>query len=165
MSHLHTVNGNIFTKEQYRFKVRLLQGEAMRISESLVGSRCGAVEQRAHTALGDRANPGTIFPKFSCLCKVCTFITPPRAQLLSPGWHQLFVLDGPTPDRLQYTSRIRYWLVTSPPHYWTSVQRDDCRHKVISTVIRGPTTSRLASWSDPLPTCHSRRGAHSSPTS
>ena len=40
----------------------------------------------------------TIFPEFSCNGNTCTVTAPPNAFVSPPGWHQLWVLDGPTPS-------------------------------------------------------------------
>ncbi|GJE95258.1 DUF1929 domain-containing protein [Phanerochaete sordida] len=45
-------------------------------------------------AMGGR----TIFPAFSCNGNTCTVTAPPNAKVSPPGWHQLFILDGPTPS-------------------------------------------------------------------
>jgi hypothetical protein len=73
---------------RYRINVRLFQGQTMRIS--LVA----AVSSTHGNTMGGR----TIFPAFSCLGSVCTVTAPPNARVSPPGWHQLFVLDGPTPS-------------------------------------------------------------------
>ncbi|KAF8487286.1 immunoglobulin E-set [Russula ochroleuca] len=73
---------------RYRINVRLFQGQTMRIS--LV-----AAVSSTH---GNTMCGRTIFPAFSCLGSVCTVAAPPNARVSPPGWHQLFVLDGPTPS-------------------------------------------------------------------
>src|ERR1700722_12150543 len=47
---------------------------------------------------GNTMGGRTIFPSFSCLLLVCTITAPPNANVSPPGWHQLFVLVGPTPS-------------------------------------------------------------------
>ena len=74
--------------KQYRIIVRLFQGQTMRVS--LVA----AVSSTHGNTMGGR----TIFPAFLCRGSVCTVTAPPNAQVSPPGWHQLFVLDGPTPS-------------------------------------------------------------------
>ncbi|KAF8500811.1 copper radical oxidase [Russula emetica] len=74
--------------EQYQINVQLFQGQTMRVS--LVA----AVSSTHGNVMGSR----TIFPAFSCEGTVCTVTAPPNAQVSPPGWHQLFVLDGPTPS-------------------------------------------------------------------
>lgn len=73
---------------QYRITVRLFQGQNMRVS--LVA----AVSSTHGNTMGGRI----IFPAFSCHGHDCTVTAPPNAQVSPPGWHQLFVLDGPTPS-------------------------------------------------------------------
>ena len=73
---------------QYQITVKLFQGQTMRVS--LV-----AASSSTHgNVMGGR----TIFPAFSCKGDVCTVTAPPNAQVSPPGWHQLFILDGPTPS-------------------------------------------------------------------
>jgi len=73
---------------QYQITVQSFQGQALRVS--LVG----AVSSTHGNTMGGRV----IFPVFSCVGPVCTVTAPPNAQVSPPGWHQLFVLDGPTPS-------------------------------------------------------------------
>jgi hypothetical protein len=73
---------------QYLINAQLSQGQAMRVS--LVA----AVSSTHGNTMGGR----TIFPEFLCLGNVCNVTAPPNAQVSPPGWHQLFVLDGPTPS-------------------------------------------------------------------
>ena len=73
---------------QFQINVHLFQGQTMRVS--LVA----AVSSTHGNVMGSR----TIFPAFSCKGTVCTVTAPPNAQISPPGWHQLFVLDGPTPS-------------------------------------------------------------------
>ena len=73
---------------QYQITVQSFQGQALRVS--LVG----AVSSTHGNTMGGRV----IFPDFSCVGNVCTVTAPPNAQVSPPGWHQLFVLDGPTPS-------------------------------------------------------------------
>jgi hypothetical protein len=73
---------------QFQITVQLFQGQTMRVS--LVA----AVSSTHGNVMGVR----TIFPAFSCQGNVCTVTAPPNAQVSPPGWHQLFVLDGPTPS-------------------------------------------------------------------
>jgi galactose oxidase-like protein len=74
---------------QYQITVRLFQGQNMRVS--LVA----AVSSTHGNTMGGR----TILPDFSCEGHVCNVTAPPNPQISPPGWHQLFVLDGPTPSR------------------------------------------------------------------
>jgi len=73
---------------QYQINVQLFQGQALRVS--LVA----AVSSTHGNAMGARL----IFPAFTCQGNVCTVTAPPNAQVSPPGWHQLFILDGPTPS-------------------------------------------------------------------
>ncbi|KAK7017651.1 galactose oxidase [Favolaschia claudopus] len=47
---------------------------------------------------GNTMGSRTIFPAFSCFRNTCTITAPPNAFISPPGWHQLFILDGPTPS-------------------------------------------------------------------
>jgi hypothetical protein len=73
---------------QYQINVQLFQGQAMRVS--LVA----AVSSTHGNVMGARL----IFPAFTCQGNVCTVTAPPNANVSPPGWHQLFILDGPTPS-------------------------------------------------------------------
>jgi hypothetical protein len=75
---------------QYQITVQLFQGTVGGMRVSLVG----AVSSTHGNAMGGR----TIFPSFSCNGNTCTVTAPPNAGVSPPGWHQLFVLDGPTPS-------------------------------------------------------------------
>ncbi|KAF7333204.1 hypothetical protein MVEN_02386300 [Mycena venus] len=70
--------------------VTLHQGTTSTMKVSLVA----AVSSTHGNAMGAR----TIFPAFSCLRTTCTITAPPNAFVSPPGWHQLFILDGPTPS-------------------------------------------------------------------
>jgi hypothetical protein len=73
---------------QYQITVQSFQCQTMRVS------LLAAVSSTHGNVMGVR----TIFPDFSCQGNVCTVTAPPNAQVSPPGWHQLFVLDGPTPS-------------------------------------------------------------------
>lgn len=47
---------------------------------------------------GNTMGARTIFPAFKCNGATCTIIAPPNAGVSPPGWHMLFILDGPTPS-------------------------------------------------------------------
>ncbi|KAF8169415.1 copper radical oxidase [Mycena galopus ATCC 62051] len=70
--------------------VTLHQGTTATMKVSLVA----AVSSTHGNAMGAR----TIFPAFSCSGTTCTITAPPNAFVSPPGWHQLFILDGPTPS-------------------------------------------------------------------
>jgi hypothetical protein len=75
---------------QYQINVRLFQGATSGMRVSLVA----AVSSTHANTMGGR----TIFPAFSCSGNTCTVTAPPNARVSPPGWHQLFILDGPTPS-------------------------------------------------------------------
>ncbi|KAJ7202648.1 glyoxal oxidase N-terminus-domain-containing protein [Mycena pura] len=70
--------------------VTLHQGTTSTMKVSLVA----AVSSTHGNTMGAR----TIFPTFSCASTTCTITAPPNAFVSPPGWHQLFILDGPTPS-------------------------------------------------------------------
>jgi len=72
--------------------VHLFQGSGMRVS--LV-----AATSSTH---GNTMGARTIFPAFTCAGTTCTITAPPNSGVSPPGWHQLFVLDGPTPSHSQW---------------------------------------------------------------
>jgi hypothetical protein len=73
---------------QYQITVNLPRGQPMRVS------LIGAVSSTHGNSMGNRV----IFPAFSCNGNTCTVTAPPNSHISPPGWHQLFVLDGPTPS-------------------------------------------------------------------
>jgi len=75
---------------QYQIVVQLFQGTTSTMKVSLVG----ATSSTHGNAMGGR----TLFPTFSCAGNTCTVTAPPNARVSPPGWHQLFILDGPTPS-------------------------------------------------------------------
>ncbi|KAH9987623.1 copper radical oxidase [Russula compacta] len=75
---------------QFQINVQLFQGQTSGMRVSLVA----AVSSTHGNTMGGRI----IFPAFSCAGDTCTVTAPPNAQVSPPGWHQLFILDGPTPS-------------------------------------------------------------------
>ncbi|KAI0287168.1 copper radical oxidase [Russula brevipes] len=75
---------------QFQINVQLFQGATSGMRVSLVA----AVSSTHGNTMGGR----TIFPAFTCSGNTCTVTAPPNAQVSPPGWHQLFILDGPTPS-------------------------------------------------------------------
>jgi len=73
---------------QFQINIQTFQGQTLRVS--LVA----AVSSTHGNTMGGR----TIFPAFTCNGNVCTVTAPPNARVSPPGWHQLFILDGPTPS-------------------------------------------------------------------
>ena len=76
--------------ETITLNVRQYQGTAGDIKVSMMGA-----DSSTH---GNSMGQRTIFPAVSCSGNTCTVTTPPNAHVSPPGWHQLFVLDGPTPS-------------------------------------------------------------------
>ncbi|CAK5270562.1 unnamed protein product [Mycena citricolor] len=74
----------------HKITVTLHQGTTANMRISLVA----AISSTHGNTMGSR----TIFPAFKCAGNVCTITAPPNAFISPPGWHQLFVLDGPTPS-------------------------------------------------------------------
>lgn len=70
--------------------LKLFQGTTANVRISLIA----ATSSTHGNAMGAR----TIFPAFTCGGTSCTITAPPNAGVSPPGWHQLFVLDGPTPS-------------------------------------------------------------------
>ncbi|KAI0086860.1 copper radical oxidase [Irpex rosettiformis] len=79
---------------QYTIDVNLFHGTTSTMRVSLIA----ATSSTHGNAMGAR----TIFPEFKCAGtgaqSTCTITAPPNANVSPPGWHQLFVLDGPTPS-------------------------------------------------------------------
>jgi len=80
--------------EAITLTVTLFQGTAAGVKVSLMAS-----DSSTH---GNSMGQRTIFPAVSCTGTTCIVTTPPNANVSPPGWHQLFVLDGPTPSRSQW---------------------------------------------------------------
>jgi hypothetical protein len=72
--------------------VKLFQNSGLRVS--LV-----AATSSTH---GNTMGARTIFPAFTCAGATCTITAPPNNGVAPPGWHQLFILDGPTPSHSQW---------------------------------------------------------------
>ena len=75
---------------EHEIDVQLFQGATSGMRVSLVA----ATSSTHGNTMGGR----TIFPAFSCSGNTCTVTAPPNANVSPPGWHQLFILDGPTPS-------------------------------------------------------------------
>ncbi|KAJ6589404.1 copper radical oxidase [Mycena capillaripes] len=75
---------------QHTITVTLHQGTTSTMKVSLIA----ATSSTHGNTMGSR----TIFPAFSCVRNTCTITAPPNAAVSPPGWHQLFILDGPTPS-------------------------------------------------------------------
>ncbi|KAJ7186433.1 copper radical oxidase [Mycena filopes] len=75
---------------EHSIDVTLYQGTTSTMKVSLIA----ATSSTHGNTMGSR----TIFPAFSCVENTCTITAPPNAFVSPPGWHQLFILDGPTPS-------------------------------------------------------------------
>ncbi|KAJ7482564.1 hypothetical protein FB451DRAFT_1084926 [Mycena latifolia] len=75
---------------KHSISVTLHQGTTSTMKISLIA----ATSSTHGNAMGSR----TLFPAFSCVRNTCTITAPPNAFVSPPGWHQLFILDGPTPS-------------------------------------------------------------------
>lgn len=75
---------------KHTINVTLRQGTTSTMQVSLIA----ATSSTHGNTMGSR----TLFPEFSCARNTCTITAPPNAFVSPPGWHQLFVLDGPTPS-------------------------------------------------------------------
>ncbi|TFK51378.1 copper radical oxidase [Heliocybe sulcata] len=79
---------------QYQITVKLYQADTSTMRVSLL-----AASSSTH---GNMFGGRTIFPEFSCSGNVCTITAPPNAFVSPPSWHQVFILDGPTPSHSQW---------------------------------------------------------------
>ncbi|KAJ6532912.1 galactose oxidase [Mycena vulgaris] len=75
---------------KHKIEVTLHHGTPSRMKVSLIA----ATSSTHGNSMGSR----TLFPAFSCIRNTCTITAPPNAFVSPPGWHQLFILDGPTPS-------------------------------------------------------------------
>ncbi|KAI0925387.1 hypothetical protein AcV7_005644 [Taiwanofungus camphoratus] len=80
----------------YTISVTLYEGTTDTMRVSMI-----AATSSTH---GNNMGSRTLFPDFSCNGNTCTVTAPPNAYVSPPGWHQLFILDGPTPS---YSNWIR----------------------------------------------------------
>ncbi len=76
--------------EAITLNVKQYQGTASDIKVSMMGA-----DSSTH---GNSMGQRTIFPTVSCLGTTCNVTTPPNVHVRQPGWHQPFVLEGPTPS-------------------------------------------------------------------
>ncbi|KAJ6514787.1 glyoxal oxidase N-terminus-domain-containing protein [Mycena vulgaris] len=74
----------------HKIEVTLHHGTPSTMKVSLIA----ATSSTHGNSMGSR----TLFPPFSCIRNTCTITAPPNAFVSPPGWHQLFILDGPTPS-------------------------------------------------------------------
>lgn len=70
--------------------IRLFQGSISGVRVSLIA----ATSSTHGNTMGGR----TIFPAVTCSGTSCT-VTAPTLAVTPPGWHMLFLLDGPTPSK------------------------------------------------------------------
>ncbi|KAF7796994.1 hypothetical protein EIP86_008184 [Pleurotus ostreatoroseus] len=75
---------------KYDISVNLFHGNTSTMRVSMIA----ATSSTHGNAMGAR----TLFPEFTCDGDVCTIIAPPNNFIAPPAWHQLFILDGPTPS-------------------------------------------------------------------
>ena len=80
--------------QTYHINVNLFQGSTADMRVSLV-----AATSSTH---GNLMGTRIIFPKVTCNGNDCTIEAPPNVNVSPPGWHMLFVLDGPTPSHSQW---------------------------------------------------------------
>ncbi|KAG6836636.1 hypothetical protein H0H93_005663 [Arthromyces matolae] len=74
--------------------VKLYQGTTANLRISLLSA--------SSSTHGNSMGARTIFPAFSCSGTTCTITAPPNAGISPPAWHQLFILDGPTPSHSKW---------------------------------------------------------------
>lgn len=73
------------------FNVQLFQGATSALRVSLLAA--------ASSTHGNLMGARTIFPAVSCNGNTCTVTAPPNSSISPPGWHMMFILDGPTPSK------------------------------------------------------------------
>ncbi|KAG6890187.1 hypothetical protein C0995_010892 [Termitomyces sp. Mi166 len=74
--------------------VKLYQGTTSNLRISLLSA--------SSSTHGNSMGARTIFPAFTCSGTTCTITAPPNAGVSPPAWHQLFILDGPTPSHSKW---------------------------------------------------------------
>ncbi|KAG6332530.1 hypothetical protein ID866_6559 [Astraeus odoratus] len=80
---------------KYSITVTLYQGTTSTMRISLIAASSST---HGNVMSGGRI----IFPQFTCSGNTCTIVAPPNAYICPPGWHQLFILDGPTPSHSKW---------------------------------------------------------------
>lgn len=91
----YTITNKDWTYGQsIQITVQLFQGSTATMRVSLL-----ALVTSTH---GNSMGMRTLFLGFSCAGNVCTIVAPPNAFVSPPAWHQLFILDGPTPSLSQF---------------------------------------------------------------
>ncbi|KAH0580445.1 hypothetical protein H2248_001946 [Termitomyces sp. 'cryptogamus'] len=74
--------------------VKLYQGTIASLRISLLSA--------SSSTHGNSMGARTIFPAFTCSGTTCTITAPPNSGVSPPAWHQLFILDGPTPSHSKW---------------------------------------------------------------
>ncbi|KAG6919683.1 hypothetical protein DXG01_002626 [Tephrocybe rancida] len=74
--------------------VKLYQGTTANLRISLLSA--------SSSTHGNSMGARTIFPAFTCAGTTCTITAPPNSGVSPPSWHQLFILDGPTPSHSKW---------------------------------------------------------------
>ncbi|KAG5643832.1 hypothetical protein DXG03_009563 [Asterophora parasitica] len=74
--------------------VNLYQGTTANMRISLLSA--------SSSTHGSSMGARTIFPAFTCAGTTCSITAPPNAGVSPPAWHQLFILDGPTPSHSKW---------------------------------------------------------------
>jgi len=74
----------------------------IKLYQGTVGTMRISLMSATSSTHGNTFGARTIFPQFSCSGTSCTITAPPNAGVSPPAWHQLWVLDGPTPSHSQW---------------------------------------------------------------
>ena len=98
----YTITVTLFQGTTSTMRVSLVAGGSPRARDAIV---CCTVRDTNDSDTASSSTHGNVmsggrilFPAFSCAGTTCTITAPPNAYVCPPGWHQLFVLDGPTPS-------------------------------------------------------------------
>jgi hypothetical protein len=92
-------NVKLFQGKTSTLKVSLVAGMSTSLCFSLSFAHfCASSSLAVSSTHGNAMGARTLFPAFSCSGTSCTITAPPNANISPPGWHQLFILDRPTPS-------------------------------------------------------------------
>ncbi|KAG6885800.1 hypothetical protein C0993_009560 [Termitomyces sp. T159_Od127] len=83
-----------YNREYTITNVKLFQGTTANLRISLLSA--------SSSTHGNSMGARTIFPAFTCSGTTCTIRAPPNSGVSPPAWHQLFILDGPTPSHSKW---------------------------------------------------------------
>ena len=98
----YTINVTLYQGTTADMRVSLVAGKLFVIPYASFSHSNISIATATSSTHGNAMGNRIIFPEFTCEDNTCTVTAPPNAFVSPPGWHQLFVLDGPTPSFSQW---------------------------------------------------------------